>query len=121
MAKKSKDPFETFKQATLGSNSALSSALSSRVREQEQSEPKVEDSPAPAPKPEPVVEPDPAPKAVEAPEKISKNANRELVSFHISKETKKKLNLLKVEAEKSLNDLYTEAIDDLLIKYSKKA
>lgn len=114
MAKKTKDQFDIFKQVTLGTSTSLSSL-------------NVDNKPAPVketPLPSPATEvkdatPAPAQK-VDSTEKVSKNANRELVSFHISKEIKKKLNLLKVETEKSLGDLYNEAIDDLLVKYNMR-
>lgn len=119
MAKKSKDPFEVFKQATLGSNSSLSSALSAKPREEQRPETNVEVSSTPSTvevnNHEPAVEV----KSDKETKKISKNANRELVSFHISKDTKKQLDYLKVESGKSLNELYVEAIADLLVKYNK--
>ncbi|MCQ2147121.1 MAG: hypothetical protein MJZ16_06345 [Bacteroidales bacterium] len=122
MAKKSKDPFEVFKQATLGSNSSLSSALSSKPKEEVKEDVKKDDSPTPsAPEvtaPQPSVQNTTEEKEVK---KVSKNANRELVSFHISKETKKQLDYLKVEVGKSLNDFYIEAIEDLLVKYKKNS
>jgi len=115
MAKKTIDPFDKFREATLGQKSSpLSDALSAKTQKQEPVE-----APAPAPSKVETVSPTLSQNS-SALEKISKNANRELVSFHISKETKKKLNLLKVELEKSLGDLYNEAIDDLLAKYNKR-
>lgn len=115
MAKKTKDQFDIFKEATLGTTSALSNLNPNNRRVVE-----VPETPLSTPT-EPEVKSQPA-TVVEKPtassEKVSKNANRELVSFHISKDVKKKLNLLKVETEKSLGDLYNEAIDDLLAKYN---
>ena len=99
MAKKS-DPFDKFREATLGSSaSSLSGALSSAVSR-----------PAPAP-------------AKAAPnadvQKVSKNANRKLVSFHIDQSTFLKLGQLKFETGTKYDELYNEAIVDLLKKYHK--
>lgn len=118
MAKKTVDPFDKFREATLGQKSSpLSDALTVKTSKPEVKEtPEVNTTPSPVSNPvSPTLSQNSA-----AFDKISKNANRELVSFHISKETKKKLNLLKVELEKSLGDLYNEAIDDLLAKYNRK-
>ncbi len=52
-------------------------------------------------------------------EKPSKNYDRELVSFHINKDLKRNLGFLKFETGLSYNDLYNEAIEDLLMKYGK--
>lgn len=115
MAKKI-DPFDKFKEATLGRSSELIDAISPK---------KTEDTPAPQPK-----ETSPAPvetryvetvvqAATQPVVKVSKNADRELVSFHIAKDIKKKLGLLKYETDRSFGELYTEAIEDLLRKYDK--
>ena len=42
------------------------------------------------------------------------------VSFRLERETIKKLKFLAVEKERSLTDLYVEAIQDLLKKYKKE-
>lgn len=100
MAKKS-DPFEKFREATLGSSGSLSGALSSASASR------------PAPKAEP---------AVQAPvttAKVSKNANRRLVSFHIDNATFLKLGQLKFETGAKYDELYNEAVVDLLKKYHK--
>lgn len=100
MAKKS-DPFEKFREATLGSSGSLSGALSS----------------ASASRPAPNAEP-----AVQAPvttAKVSKNANRRLVSFHIDNATFLKLGQLKFETGAKYDELYNEAVVDLLKKYHK--
>ena len=118
MAKKT-DPFEKFREVTL-SSSSLSNAISAKKEnvelEKESGAPAIQVSEPVTPQaavasPEPQVSP--------AQEKVSKNATRELVSFHIDKSTKKKLGLLKYETDRSFGDLYCEAIDDLLKKYGK--
>lgn len=43
------------------------------------------------------------------------------VSFRVSTDLIKKLKFLAVEKDKSLTDLFIEAIQDLLKKYEKKA
>lgn len=107
---KGKDPFETFKQATLAGPS-LTDAI------------KIDAEPAaqPEPKETPKAAPSPAPAATEKPvdDKATRRSNSEQVSFFLEKDLKKKLNLLKVECEKQFQDLYTEAIVDLLKKYGK--
>ena len=42
------------------------------------------------------------------------------VSFRLNRDTIKKLKFLAVEQERSLTDLYVEAIHDLLNKYQKE-
>ncbi len=100
MAKKS-DPFDKFRQATLGSAGSLSGALSSASALR----PAANDSPA-------------AQVAVTTP-KVSKNANRKLVSFHIDNATFLKLGQLKFETGTKYDELYNEAVVDLLKKYHK--
>ena len=99
MAKKT-DPFDKFREATLGGGSPLSGALqgatirnTERVREE-------------APLPSPAA-------------KKSKNANRKLVSFHIDNDIFLKLGQLKFEMGTKYDDLYNEAVRDLLVKYGK--
>ena len=98
MAKKS-DPFEKFKEATLGSSGTLSGALSNAS--------------APRPVKKQVVE-EPA-----AQVKVSKNANRKLVSFHIDNAMFLRLGQLKFETGTKYDELYNEAVVDLLKKYHK--
>ena len=98
MAKKT-DPFEKFKEATLGSSATLSGALSSAA------------SPNPAKKQ--VVEES----VVQT--KVSKNANRKLVSFHIDNAMFLRLGQLKFETGTKYDELYNEAVVDLLKKYHK--
>lgn len=100
MAKKS-DPFDKFRQATLGSSGSLSGALSG----------------AAAARPEPKAES--ARKVEVTAAKVSKNANRRLVSFHIENSTFLKLGQLKFETGAKYDELYNEAILDLLKKYHK--
>lgn len=107
MAKKT-DPFEKFREATLNNGVSLGSALGSKTA----NEPEPATPVAPA---SPAVQPAPVPEV-----KTSKNADKELVSFHISKAMKKQLDLLKVESDKSLKELYTEAVEDLLAKYGRQ-
>lgn len=113
MAKKV-DQFEKFRAATLGRPSELSNVIQSSSVESDTSVSTPETAVAEVVETAPVVTVAPAPA-----EKVSKNADRELVSFHISKDKKKLLGLLKYEEERSFGDLYCEAIDDLLRKYGK--
>ena len=94
MAKKM-DPFDKFREATLGDNKPLGAALSGTT---------------------PVVQ-EVSP-IVETPKK-SKNANRTLKSFHVDNDLFKKLGLLKFELGVSYDELYNEGIRDLLVKYGK--
>lgn len=112
MAKKV-DPFDKFKAATLGKSNELSDAILTKRQE---------DTSAPLSVPESASESihlSPVDTSDANQLKPGKNANRELVSFHIPKDIKKKLGLLKYESERSFGDLYTEAIEDLLKKYGK--
>ena len=95
MAKKT-DPFEKFREATLG-GSPLSSAINGN-------------SPAAA-------RPDSTP--LPSPVKKSKNEDRKLVSFHIDKQVFHSLGQLKFERGVKYDDLYNEAVSDLLAKYGK--
>lgn len=121
MAKKI-DPFDKFRAATLGQPS-IKDAM--RPRQDVSLESTVPAAPAEDVVKEPVINEKPstvvsAPvNVVPAVAKISKNADRELVSFHISKDTKRKLGLLKYETGRQYNELYVEAIEDLLKKYGK--
>jgi len=101
MAKKS-DPFDKFREATLGSGNSLRGALSNATREAVPPQ-RTAEVPAPA-----------APA-----QKVSKNANRKLVSFHIDKAVFLKLGQLKFETGAKYDDLYNEAINDLLKKYGR--
>jgi len=98
MAKK-QDPFEKFRAATLGGGNALSGALTGAGSPKTERE---EDASRPSP-------------AV----KVSKNADRKLVSFHIDKDTFLKLGQLKFESGTKYDELYNEAVRDLLVKYGK--
>ena len=111
MAKK--DPFEKFRQATLGgeTESPLKAALT-----QEPKTVQPVDTRVPV-RPSAVAEHTPVP--VAQPEKVSKNNTRELVSFHIEKEMKRLLGYIKFDTGKSYGDLYCEAVEDLLRKYGK--
>ena len=111
MAKK--DPFEKFRQATLGgeTESPLKAALT-----QEPKTVQPVDTRVPV-RPSAVSEPALVP--VAQPEKVSKNNTRELVSFHIEKEMKRLLGYIKFDTGKSYGDLYCEAVEDLLRKYGK--
>ena len=108
MAKK--DPFEKFRQATLGgeTESPLKAALSQEPKAAEQVDTRVPVRPAA-----------PVQATVTQPEKVSKNNTRELVSFHIDKEMKRLLGYIKFDTGKSYGDLYCEAVEDLLRKYGK--
>ncbi len=98
MAKKS-DPFDKFREATLGSSSSLSGALGNATLRATK----------------------PAGVEVSAPStvKVSKNANRKLVSFHIDNAMFLRLGQLKFETGSKYDELYNEAIEDLLKKYHK--
>ena len=111
MAKK--DPFEKFRQATLGgeADSPLKAALTQEPKTVQPVDTRVPVRPA-APA-APVQEP------VAQPEKVSKNNSRELVSFHLYKEFKRLLGYIKFDTGKSYGDLYCEAVEDLLRKYGK--
>lgn len=119
MAKKV-DQFEKFRAATLGRPSELSSVIQSSQSDNKNTEVEVVTPFAT------LVEPIQSTQeslqlqnsTVEIQNgKVSKNADRELVSFHIAKDRKKKLGLLKYQQERSFGELYSEAIDDLLKKY----
>ena len=98
MAKKS-DPFDKFREATLGGGSPLSGALQgASLRKEERL---TEEAPLPSPV------------------KKSKNANRKLVSFHIDTDVFLKLGQLKFEMGTKYDELYNEAVRDLLVKYGK--
>lgn len=99
MAKKT-DPFDKFRQATLGGDKALSGALSGATTSRD-------DRSAGSPLPSPTLQ------------KQSKNANRKLVSFHIDSDVFLKLGQLKFEMGTKYDDLYNEAVRDLLVKYGK--
>ena len=111
MAKK--DPFEKFRQATLGgvTESPLKAALTQEPKVEQPVDTRVPVRPAAAPAP--VQTP------AAQPEKVSKNNTRELVSFHIEKEMKRLLGYIKFDTGKSYGDLYCEAVEDLLRKYGK--
>ena len=93
MAKKT-DPFDKFREATLGGGNTLGSALSGAA-------PHV-DAPSPAPV-----------------KKVSKNENRMLRSFRIDTDLFRKLGQIKYETGISYDELYNEAVADLLKKYGK--
>ena len=113
MAKK--DPFEKFRQATLGgvTQSPLKAALTQEPKAEQPVDTRVPVRPNAAPVAEPVQSP------VAQPEKVSKNNSRELVSFHLDKELKRLLGYIKFDTGKSYGDLYCEAVEDLLRKYGK--
>lgn len=118
MAKKV-DQFEKFRAATLGRPSELSSVIQSsqtdgRNTEVENVTPS--DNQVEAIRPQESLQITNTTVEISS-GKVSKNADRELVSFHIAKDRKKKLGLLKYQQERSFGELYSEAIDDLLKKY----
>ena len=98
MAKKT-DPFDKFREATLGGGNPLSGALQGTSIKSSGTTP----DPAPLP----------------SPAKVSKNADRKLVSFHIASDVFLKLGQLKFEMGTKYDDLYNEAVRDLLVKYGK--
>lgn len=110
MAKKI-DPFEKFKEVTLGSSPSLSSAINVKKDTVVLDEKPLVSEPVPA-NPSSIA-------STPIVEKQGKNVTRELVSFHIPKEMKKKLGLLKYELDRPFGDLYCEAVEDLLLKYGK--
>ena len=91
---KNKDPFDKFREATLGDSKTLGAALSGT---------------------NPVVQ---EVSPIETPKK-SKNANRTLKSFHVDNDLFRKLGQLKFEMGVSYDELYNEGIRDLLVKYGK--
>ena len=97
MAKKT-DPFDKFREA-LGGGSPLSGALQGAIAGNTGN--KFDAAPLPSPA------------------RASKNENRKLVSFHIDKDVFLKLGQLKFEMGTKYDDLYNEAIRDLLVKYGK--
>ena len=114
MAKK--DPFEKFRQATLGgvTESPLKAALTQEPKAEQPVDTRVPVRPTAAP-----VATEPVQTPVAQPEKVSKNNTRELVSFHLEKEMKRLLGYIKFDTGKSYGDLYCEAVEDLLRKYGK--
>ena len=92
MAKK--DPFEKFRQATLGgqTESPLKAALAQEPKASEPVDPRVPVRPVAVPV---AAEPVQVPAAPQ--EKVSKNNTRELVSFHIEKEMKRLLGYIKFD------------------------
>ena len=99
MAKKT-DPFDKFRDATLGGGNAFSGALNAAASRSIW--------------PQEVVS-----KESETSAKVSKNANRKLVSFHIDNAMFLKLGQLKFETGTKYDELYNEAIVDLLKKYHR--
>ena len=119
MAKKV-DQFEKFRAATLGRPSELSSVIQSSQTDARNTE--VVDNVTPSDNQVEAIRPQESLQITNttveiSSGKVSKNADRELVSFHIAKDRKKKLGLLKYQQERSFGELYSEAIDDLLKKY----
>ena len=119
MAKKV-DQFEKFRAATLGRPSELSSVIQSSQTDGRNTE--VVDNVTPSDNQVEAIRPQESLQITNttveiSSGKVSKNADRELVSFHIAKDRKKKLGLLKYQQERSFGELYSEAIDDLLKKY----
>lgn len=108
MAKKT-DPFEKFRNATLGDGNSLSGALSGGTHKEEVDTPLPSSAHA-APQ---VIT------SVATPAKVSKNATRKMVSFHVDAEIFRRLGQLKFEMGTKYDDLYNEAIRDLLVKYGK--
>lgn len=108
MAKKT-DPFEKFRNATFGDGNSLSGALSGGTHKEEVDTP----LPSSAPAAHQVITP------VATPAKVSKNATRKMVSFHVDAEIFRRLGQLKFEMGTKYDDLYNEAIRDLLVKYGK--
>ena len=119
MAKKV-DQFEKFRAATLGRPSELSSVIQSSQTDGRNTE--VVDNVTPSDNQVEAIRPQESLQITNttveiSSGKVSKNADRELVSFHIAKDRKKKLGLLKYQQERSFGELYSDAIDDLLKKY----
>ena len=96
MAKK--DPFEKFRQATLGgqTESPLKAALAQEPKAEQPVDTRVPVRPTTAP-----VAAEPVQTPVAQPEKVSKNNTRELVSFHLEKELKRLLGYIKFDTGKS--------------------
>ena len=111
MAKKT-DPFEKFRNATLGDGNSLSGALSGGTHKEEVATPLPSSAPAATAAPQGIT-------PVATPEQVSKNATRKMVSFHVDAEIFRRLGQLKFEMGTKYDDLYNEAIRDLLVKYGK--
>ncbi len=103
MDTKKNDPFDKFRKATLGGGNPLSGAL--QGKNARPNDTKNDEAPLPSP----------ASTAV----KKSKNANRRLISFHLNNDLHLKLGQLKFEMGTKYDELYNEAIRDLLVKYGK--
>jgi len=99
------DLFDKFKNATLGDGSPLSGALSGKDR------PRVETPGVSATPSSPVLTP--------VAKKVSKNSGRKQVSFHLDEKNIIPLGQLKFEKGCKYDDLYNEAVADLLTKYGK--
>ncbi len=106
---KNHDPFDKFREATLGGANSLRGALA------------VKETPAPAKRDQaaPLSKAVVSAAAATAEGKVSKNANRRLVSFHIDKGVFLKLGQLKFETGAKYDELYNEAVYDLLKKYGR--
>ena len=108
-----KDQFEKFKAATLGTSSLSDAINTSDSPTTKPSEKKQTVSSAVSAEPSRKVEP-------EKPGKGFQKANaEEQVSFFIDKNIKKQIGLLKYELGVQLKDLYEEALTDLLKKFGK--
>lgn len=112
---KGQDPFEKFRSATLSS-----STLGDVVK----ASPSVPQSPAqtvPSPATHAHVRSLPAKEEILTPvtQKVSKVSNKDQIGFYLDKELKRKLGMLKFELGVQYNDLYEEAVTDLLRKYNK--
>jgi len=95
MAKKV-DPFEKFREATLGEDRSLSGALNAKTDAKDE-EVKTDDKAKPA----------------------ASRKDRKLVSFYLDGESFRKLGVLKFETGTKYEDLYNEAVRDLLVKYNR--
>lgn len=96
MAKK-QDPFEKFREATLGEDRSLSGALNSKAEDKTEEVRKEEKAEKPA----------------------AAKKDRKLVSFYLDGELFRKLGVLKFEEGTKYEDLYNEAVRDLLVKYNR--
>ncbi len=106
---KNHDPFDKFREATLGGGNSLRGALA-----QKETAP-----PAPAQTPAVPARKIAASETSASEGKVSKNANRRLVSFHIDNGVFLKLGQLKFETGTKYDELYNEAVYDLLKKYGR--
>lgn len=106
MPKKS-DPFDKFRNLTINGAPSIKDAMSSGDRQEEKNNVTI-----------PVASPLPSP-APASRKHVEKSGAKEQISFFTDKEIKKALAILSCELDVNKQDLYEEALMDLLKKYHK--